>query len=375
MTDERWLKYYLLANGIRVDAVAESTWLDLYGGPLSLSEYASTSGICLATHSGVYVNAPFIEGYAHESGAVLGYEDGFVVILDGERVPVTVVPVPAFHARTFVDDGREVPYTNVGVTHTDRCRISPIEGCAWHCHFCDLPYEFRYRKKRLEHMVEVIELAAVDPLAPARHVLVSGGTPTPDDEAWIDEVYETLASRSVLPVDVMMPPREDRRYPAWLRDAGVNMLSVNLEIYDEKRARRLTPNKSQRFGPAHYLDYIETAVEAFGIGRVQSLMVFGAAIEPIDSTIEGIRRLVQRGCVPVLSPFRPDSTTPLRDAPHTTVEEMHRVYEATWEICVAADNGVRPGPRCVPCQHNTVAFPDGEFYIPLDQPIGATCVI
>ena len=39
------------------------------------------------------------------------------------------------------------PLTRFGVTHTDRVRVSPIEGCAWKCHFCDLPYEFAYRKK------------------------------------------------------------------------------------------------------------------------------------------------------------------------------------------------------------------------------------
>src|SRR6185437_9581162 len=45
-------------------------------------------------------------------------------------------------------------YTSYGFAHTDRVRISPIEGCAFTCTFCDLPYEFRYRNKDIEGLLE-----------------------------------------------------------------------------------------------------------------------------------------------------------------------------------------------------------------------------
>jgi hypothetical protein len=146
------------------------------------------------------------------------------------------------------------------------------------------------------------------------------------------------------------------------------MLSVNLEISDPQRARRITPNKARLFGRETYLNYVEAAVEAFGVGQVQSLMVFGESIESIDSTLEGVRDLAARGCVPVLSPFRPDASTPLgrSGAAPPTIAEMRRIWHAASEICSAAGTGVKPGPRCVPCQHNTVTFSDGsDFYVPL----------
>jgi hypothetical protein len=197
---------------------------------------------------------------------------------------------------------------------------------------------------------------------------VSGGTPRPDDEAWIDMVYELVARDSPMPVDVMMPPRKDLTYPRWLRGVGVNMLSCNMEIYDQGRARLITPNKARLFGSKFYLEYIEAAVAAFGVGHVQSLMVFGSAIEPIDSTLLGIDELARRGCMPVLSPFRPDPTTHLgkKGALPASFDEMRRVYEEALEICARSGAGVKPGPRCIPCQHNTVAFPDGsDYYVPL----------
>ena len=356
---ESQLKLYLLAHGVRIDPEAERAWEVRFKGPVSLSEYASTSGICVYTTSGVYVNAPFVEEFTQESEAhfVFTGED-FAIDWHGARVPVSVIPVPGFHHTTYSDNGTDYPYT-------DRCRISPIEGCGWICKFCNLPYEMRYRKKSKDALLRVVQLAERDELSPARHVLISGGTPKPEDEAWIDEIYAFIAGNSPISVDVMMPARNDFGYPAWLRSVGVNMVSLNIEIWDPARARRIMPQKF-RLGRDHYLRYIEAAVHAFGAGFVQSLILVGRAVEPIESTLEGVQALVDRGCIPVLSPFRPDPRTPMeREAP-ASIEEMSHVYEATLEICERAGTGIKPGPRCIPCQHNTIAFPDGsDFYIPL----------
>ncbi|MDE1970226.1 MAG: radical SAM protein [Patescibacteria group bacterium] len=365
-TTEQELKLYLLAHGIRIEAEAEEEWMKRFGGPMSLSEYASTSGICLFTTSGIYINAPFIEAFTKTTEARFVFDGEFAIVRRDTRIPVSVIPVPAYHHIMYRDGGKEFPYTKIGVTHTDRCRISPIEGCAWVCTFCDLPYEKRYGKNPKHELLRAIELAKSDSLSPARHVLISGGTPRPEDEPWIDDIYAFIAQNSPIPVDVMMPARHEMDYPAWLRSVGVNMLSINIEIWDPDRAQRITPNKARQLGREHYLNYIEEAVKAFGIGFVQSLMVFGEAIEPIESTLDGVRALVERGCIPVLSPFRPDFTTPMSKKQPATIGEMQKVYFETVRICNKSGTGLKPGPRCMPCHHNTVVFPDKSgFYVPL----------
>lgn len=377
LSEGQLLKFRLLANGVAISPEAAAAWTELFRGPVTLAEYATTSGVALVLPDDLYVNAPLS---TTTSVPLLRYKGGVFVLLDAQReVPVSPIPVPSFHQSVQQDrlDETQQPYTNYGVTHTDRCRVSPISGCAWKCHFCDLPYEFAYRKRHRGNMLETIRAAAKDPLAPARHVLISGGTPRApvptrpgregsDDEVWLDDVYAYLAEHSPLPVDVMMPPRRDLTHPAWLRSVGVNMVSINLEISDPDRARALAPAKS-RLGRGHVLRYIEEAVEAFGVGFVQSLVVFGTAIEPLESTLRGVRDLAQRGCIPVLSPFRPHHLTPLGSAPAATLDEVLRVYERSLEICAAAGTGVWPGPRCIPCHHNTAAVPDGsDFYVGLD---------
>ena len=375
-TAEELLKFRLLADGVRVDESARTAWRDRFDGPLTLAEYATTSGVSLIIADDLYVNAPLV--VADDAPLLRHVNDTFVVD-DGTLTKVGVIPVPAFHTATVTDTttGIAQSVTNYGVTHTDRVRVSPIGGCAWRCQFCDLPYENEYRKKHEDDLLRVIELATVDSAAPARHVLISGGTPRAprgarpgrpgsDDEAWLDGVFRAVAARSPLPVDVMMPPRRDLGHPAMLKTAGVSAVSINLEISDPKRTRELAPAKA-KLGREHFLDYVERAVNAFGVGFVQSLLVFGSAIEPLESTLCGVQDLADRGCLPVLSAFRPHHATPLADAPPASYSEIVEAYARTLEICAVADTGVRPGPRCVPCQHNTVTLPDDSgFYVGLD---------
>jgi hypothetical protein len=76
-------------------------------------------------------------------------------------------------------------------------------------------------------------------------------------------------------------------------------------------------------------------------------------LEPIESTLEGVAAIARRGAVPVLSPFRPDPSTPLRNFPPPTADDLERVFLEATEIVHSL--GARLGPHCSPCSHNTLA--------------------
>jgi hypothetical protein len=372
------LKLRLLADGVRVSRRAMDYWAERFDGPMTLAEYATTQGIALVVGSRYYVNAHIAAADSHAPELVV--DRAVLAILDGGALfEASAIPVPAFHSQGVENArGQTVPLTNYGVTHTDRCRVSPISGCAWRCSFCDLPYTSDYALKEREILLHAITVAAHDRQTPARHALVSGGTPrvataarqgdpSIDDEAWLDGVYEYVAANSPIPVDVMLAARRDLGHAQWLEQIGVHAVSVNLEVSDSSVAQRLVPAKARR-GRSHTLRYIERAVESFGVGRVQSLMVYGTAIEPIESTLAGLRDLAERGCIPVLSPFRPHPATPLRDSPPATYDETLWLVERATDVCATLGNGVKLGPRCVPCHHNTATVPDeSDFYIGLDS--------
>ncbi len=107
-------------------------------------------------------------------------------------------------------------------------------------------------------------------------------------------------------------------------------------------------------GREQVLDFIEEAARVFGLGKVRSLLMLG--LEDLDDTLAGVQALAERGCDPVLSPFRPDLLTPLAEHPPPSAELMREAWLRSAEI-VDRYPGVYLGPRCFPCQHNTLAFP------------------
>jgi hypothetical protein len=349
------LKLKLMADGLAVSPRAREA---LSSRPLTLADYATTSGMSLVLGEDVWVNAPLRDhnpNFVTEAPPhVFDLEDsGYVVLSEGQTFPARPIPVPDYHDQK---NSSEEPYTSYAITHTDRVRISPIQGCGMVCTFCDLPYEHRYHRMRVDGLVDSVGRALVDQTLPARHVLISGGTPKPEDFNFLRTVYQEVPKRFPgIAVDIMMVPAPGLLDIRELREFGIHGLSINLEIFSREVARKVMRQKYD-MGLPYYLDFIEQAVGAFGPGRVRSLLLVG--LEPLEDTLRGVEALAERGCDPVLSPFRPDPSTPLRKTPPPSVEDLTEVYERALEI--VERHGVKLGPRCIPCHHNTLTFPDGS---------------
>jgi 2-iminoacetate synthase ThiH len=277
--------------------------------------------------------------------------DQFFIRGKNLEVPVNPLPVPGYHDQRL-PSGRLI--TDFAITHTDRVRISPIQGCSYVCTFCDLPFDKRYETMPIEGLTQSVRRALEDPVLPAHHVLISGGVPKDEDWPWLNEVYEEVAaSFPDVNIDVMMVPVPGRFHVNHLHEIGINALFLNLELFSEEAARKIMPRKL-RLGMKTYLEIIENAVETFGQGRVQSVLLVG--LESLEDTLRGVQALAERGCDPVLSPFRPDPGTPLKNHPPPSAELLQEVYLLSLKI--ADREGVKLGPRCIPCMHNTLAFPD-----------------
>jgi len=356
----QYLKIALMTQGMELGPAARAALTGADGSqPLTLADYATTSGISLCLGKDVWANVPIEEhnpNFIQHPPYRLEYDHGTFYIRAGDtEVEARPVPVPAYHDQLNQWGER---YTSYAITHTDRVRISPIAGCAIACQFCDVPYEYRYTRKRVAGLVDSVGIALEDSRLPARHVLISGGTPRPEDYDYENEVYaEVCHAFPGVDVDVMMVPVQGLLDPKSLVETGIHGLSINIEMYNEERARKLMAGKA-RVGRDHYLDFIARAVEAFGPGRIRSLLLVG--LESLEDTLRGVEVLAERGCEPVLSPFRPDPSTPLRNYSPPGIPMLVEVYERSAEV--AARHGVHLGPRCVPCHHNTLSFPDDSGY-------------
>lgn len=358
LTGAQRLKFRLLAEGLTIASQARIRLDELRGQrELTPADYASTSGLILRLDHDVWVNAPFADhnaNFVKAPRSVLHVADGgFVVASEELQSPATVWLPPRYHGGNL-STGR--PINHFVFTHGDRVRLSPIGGCAMRCQFCNIPYEDQYQRKPLDLMMEALKIAVDDPLQPAQHIMISGGTPVPRDIPFLREVYErVLLEFAPMHVDIMMVPVDGLFDLERLKELGVHELSINIELFNTDVARRLMPQKEQR-GAQHYLDFVARASSVLGQGRVRSMLLVG--LEPVEDTLAGVQAIVEAGGVPVLSPFRPDPSTPLRDLSPLSAEAYEDVFLRATDV--AAAHGARLGPSCPPCTHNTLTLVPSE---------------
>lgn len=349
------LKISCFVRGIHIEPEAGDALSAGGTIPLSVHEYATTGGITFELVDGVYVNAPFDEWWCSKPEAVFGGDNNrWFVRFRGEEFPVRrVLPLPGYLGAADAE-GRSVEA--VAMSHGDRVRLSPIVGCAFDCAFCDLPAE-RYRRRPLDHLEAALKIAANDDLLPARHVLISGGSPGPAHYDYFEEVCRGIAHATPLPVDIMMSPRVgDEAFFDRVVSEGIDGFSLNMELFSEviergapRHLRGKARITAEWFGPS-----IERAVNATGgDGRVRSLLIIG--LEPLEMSLRGVEFLAQRGCEPVLSPFRPARDTKLVNEAPPPAELLAEVLDRSRAI--VDRYGVKLGPRCLPCQHNTLTYP------------------
>jgi len=354
LTQAQQLKFRLLANGLSVSLAATRALHESLGdSEWTSADYASTSGLILCLEDHVWVNAPikkFNPNFVGSTPYVLDRAgSGFVVHGAGLESSASYWPQPAYHGSIGLYGG----WNDYVFTHADRARLSPILGCSMTCKFCNIPYEDRYRTKPVKPLVDALRCALEDPLQPARHILISGGTPSLRDVEFLREVYRTvLREFPEVDVDIMMVPVGGLLNLDELDRLGVHQLSVNLEIYSEGVARKLMPNK-HRQGLGMYLDFIEDAASVLGQGRVRSMLMVG--LEPLSETLRGVQALLERGGVPVLSPFRPDPATPLATMRPPSAADLEDVFLRATDLADTA--GAELGPSCGPCTHNTLTLP------------------
>ncbi len=356
LTQAQRLKFGVLGTGLNITDAARGVLAEwARNGRLSSADYASTSGVILELDDDTWVNAPIHDynpNFVADSPFSLHYAGSFVVEGEGLASAALIWRQPAFHGTR----GPHGELNNLVVTHTDRARLSPLRSCAMKCDFCNVPFDdplALYRFKPLEAAIHAVRTAIDDPIQPARHLLISGGTPKPKDAEQLSQLYvDVITAFPDLPIDIMnVPIRGLFDWHALDQAGSFREVSINLEIFDRDIARAIMPHKYNR-GMPFYLDEIEKAAEALGVGRVRSMLLVG--LEPLSSTLDGVRAIIERGGKPVLSPFRPDPGTPLSDTRPPTADELLEAFLRAEEL--AAEMGSELGPGCTPCTHNTLTL-------------------
>lgn len=357
------LKIHLMLQGAVFTPAARAAMCRSAFGQITFYDYATTGGIVVVLDGRVYANVPV--RFQRTEFRIDCAEGKLVLFYQGKLVPVSVsiIPVPkyALDAQTL-DDG--TPVRELVMTHADRVRISPVHGCSYHCSYCTCNTS-GYRENSCEQLDAAFRIALKDPYNRPRHTLISGGTPKESEESyqWLNQIYQYFPrSYPQMDFDVMLSPRTllpgqsiEVGYPAFLRylreDCGIKTMSINLELYNEKLRQRYIPEKAA-IGLERFERFIRLAVKIFGRNRIRSSLVVG--LESPEDTLSGVQKLIQWGCIPVLSAFVPAPGTDGATLPAPDAAFLLNLVQRAAELTEQGQTQL--GPLCRPCTHNSITW-------------------
>ncbi len=286
--------------------------------------------------SSTAVNAPVLEPFARRSPLRLerepGQPGGYAVYEGATRlVAATPFAWPRWYGRSTSDG---TPMSMVVSAHCDTSLYTAIYqgGCDyWQgdnmCKFCAMKIDQKSRWRSIDSILEVVKVALEE--NPAAEISFGGGTRlAPDKSARhkADAIAE-LKRHVSIPVCVEMAPPDTDDWLDRLKDAGLDSILLNLELWDEDVRRYMMPGKAD-ITRERYLGALAHAVKILGSNQVSSQIIIG--LERLEDTLLAVRAVIDAGAIPLPVVFRPLPGTPLEDTPPPPVDDVMEVFAATY---------------------------------------------
>lgn len=249
-----------------------------------------------------------------------------------------------------------VPYKKIAYLSADRLRIKHEMECVFKtqnrgCYFCSIP---KSREKQLvfaEDYEEVIHQLFKD--RHFRHILI-GGASAPEKEEFQQVIAITKLIRNEdanIPIYLMCIPPINKDILKRYKDAGINEVAFNIEIWDRQLALQIMPGKGH-ISLEKYIEALKESTKLWGTsGNVRTALIVG--LNKTDSLFQAIETLCQYGIQPMLSIFRPMESTKLYSIVPPSNAELLNIYNCSQEICKRYN--LQLGPSCDACKNNMLA--------------------
>lgn len=187
------------------------------------------------------------------------------------------------------------------------------------CRFCNLtPAQDFYpdenisnARKTASQVADVIETAKKYHTDP-RSILTRGTPPDKQGLGGTIQILEELSKRFPYSNDsertkllMTISPTKKIEDVKLLYDLGLHSVSFNFEVFDRGYWRAIVPGKDENIGRDLWEASLIDAVKHFRPGRVFSAMIAG--LEPRQTLIEGVHWCCDRGIIPIIIPFSPET--------------------------------------------------------------------
>lgn len=361
-------KFGLLATGAQVTDMAWSAIQRRGKNPMRTRSGVS-GGLDVSLGNDVFVNVPVEGGLVENSPFLIDSENGsFLLRSAGEVLSIDVLNEPSFYNQTDPTSGRLLNQVGQMCSGDRFCYGMTGPSCAFwkkdrRCQYCSIGVAANpdLSKKTIAEFQFAFKQAVSDPIAPAKHLLIGGGTPPGDDMGAIMAAKLTRAAKEIAPevsVYVMIAAPKDNDFLDELIASGVDEIGLNLEFWSDEAWARYIPGKNAIIGKQRYLQALEYIFSRIGPIRTRSILIAG--IEPAAQTIQAVSILSSMGIMPIISPFRPLVGSELENHDTFDVDQYWALFESSVAIC--EENRVPLGPTCVYCQNNTLALPFGNAF-------------
>ncbi|EAU54758.1 DASS family sodium-coupled anion symporter [Mariprofundus ferrooxydans] len=303
---------------------------------------ATESVIDIRLSSGHLCTVPVGQPYTERSTyKLLSDDEGFYLDCAGESERVELVETPAFYRKKTRSGAR---MGNISSLHDRLLMLYPTMGCGFFaipgaaCQYCQYDSMLNEDEPPMRDPLELVEVvrAALAERAIDTVYLYNGFSPAPD--VGLSRLLPVIALlRRHLPhqqiaLETVAP--HDLKIIDELYDAGLDIFVCNLEVADTARFAATCPGKASHGGQSRIWEALRHARSVFRPGTVVSHLIVG--LEPLQSTIAGMKELVHAGVVPLLIPFRPLPGTPLKDQPLPSLDDVEQALLSHSELVISS---------------------------------------
>lgn len=314
-------------------------------GPFVSSHITDNTPFCIEIHEGVPV--------VIKKPARLGKDNKWTVIDPGAKGEVvaelSIPPRPAYYD---LSTSSGLPMRNVmpmaadftGGTISSYCHYwghYDPEYTGMSCRYCGIGVNLRKGRdlpnKSIDDFLETLAEARKFPLFRHGPVFAGGAYPGPDRGHRLHAKY-IAAIKNAYPdnwLRLTIAPPDDVEYVDMLMEAGTDLVGYNYEVFDPQLFAKMCPGKVrdiEKGTPGHvtYDAMLRHVVETYGRNRAHANLILG--LEPVASTVAGIRHLAAMGVIPTVFVFVPLLGTYMEKEATPTAMQMLYVYQKIREI-------------------------------------------
>ncbi|MBC1936706.1 biotin synthase [Listeria grandensis] len=266
----------------------------------------------------------------------LDYKDGKYIVHDNETVLNVNFPVqPKFYdyynSEKVKLDQLITLYggSTLGVFSPGTCYFW---GKKLECKFCSLqPTRAQLSNHKIfiepDKVVEATQLALTDKTNEIKHFLLNGGTISDYDKGFKKHlaILEAVNNSGILnevPMHLIsMPPKDLTLFKELARLEAT--IAMDIEVFDPELFNDICPGKSKDYGRENFIHALTVAVDYMGEGNVYCGFVAG--LEPIDSFIEGLYFMADKGVVPAVNIFHNDPESQFKNHSRPSIEYINEV--------------------------------------------------